>query len=131
MTAGGYDVPGPVGADYFNEEQDAIKRRRLQLESMLAEPKGVPGLAGGIANLALGITKGYHAGNLQDQERDLSQRRSAAAQEWLSRMPQDTPAQPEFQAQIPKQPVVDDEGNPMPSADGGPTPSGGTFRRTT
>ena len=70
--AGGYNQPDLPGN--FDEEEAAIKRRRLQLEAMLAEPKGATGLAGGLANLALGITTGYHEGNLNTQEQGLAQR---------------------------------------------------------
>jgi hypothetical protein len=120
----GSDTNGPIGAEDFDEEREAIKRRRLLLESMLSQSqtKGMTGLAGGLANLALGVTRGIHNKSLDEQDKELAQRRSEAAQRWLTERPPDIPAQEEVVgtgplALPPGAPGVDQAPPPPPAAE--------------
>lgn len=129
----GYDVPGPVGADSFNEEQDAIKRRRLMLGALLStdQTKGMTGVAGGLANFALTAAQGYHEGNLREQEQDLARRKSDYAQQWLDKMPAPTPAQPEVNPSAPPPELATTGGGPPVPTNYAPPiePAGGMVPR--
>lgn len=83
------DEPGD-----YDEESLQIQRRRAQLDAMLLPQSRQSGLAGGLSNLLLGLTQGYHAGNLNDRENDLARRRDEYAQGKLEEYGrvQDTPA---------------------------------------
>jgi hypothetical protein len=108
-SLGYQDTPGEL-----DDEKAAIERRRLQLIDAMKTPIGGPGTGwkGGVANFLQGMAGNMLLEGQDTRSKDLAQRRAAAAQDWLDRMPTGTAAQAEVN---PSAPLAGEEGPPLPT----------------